>query len=64
MPRDKDENTKDTDVDVEEHLHFTRHAEEDEDDIDDFDVAGPRVIADVVLAKTIGIQIYCSTYLY
>ena len=40
---------------MDEKLHFNRCSEEDEDDTDDFDVAGPQVIADVVLAKTISL---------
>jgi hypothetical protein len=31
-----------------------RVAKEDEDDEDNYDVNGPRVIADVILAKTLG----------
>jgi len=35
--------------------HAARVAKEDEDDEDDYDITGPRVIADVKLAKTIGV---------
>ena len=40
---------------MDEKLCFTRCSKEDEDDTDDVDVTSPRVIADVVLAKTIGL---------
>ena len=33
---------------------FKRAAQEDEDDTNDFNIAGPRVVADVVLARIIG----------
>ena len=40
-------------INVEEQDHFARAAQEDEDDEDDFDVPGPRVVVDMVLAKTL-----------
>jgi hypothetical protein len=37
-----------------EHNHAARVAAEDENDEDNYDITGPRVIADVKLAKTLG----------
>ena len=41
---------------IEQHARFTRATQEDEDNTDDLDVEGLRVVADVILAKTIGMQ--------
>ena len=41
-------------IDVEEHLCFTRCVKEDDNDDNDFGVVGPWVVADILLAKTIG----------
>ena len=41
---------------IEQRARFTRATQEDEDDTDDLDVKGPRVVVDVILAKTIGMQ--------
>ena len=40
---------------MDEQLCFARCSEQDEDNTDDFDVTGPQVIADVVLAKMISL---------
>jgi hypothetical protein len=39
---------------ITEQNRVARAANEDEDDEDNYDITGPRVIADVKLAKTIG----------
>ena len=60
----EEENAEDSDVE-ESRKHSARATAEDEDDEDDFDVAGPGVIANVVLAKTIGTSMLCySTNLF
>ena len=51
-----DDDAKDIDANtIMELNHAARVAKEDEDDEDDYDITGPRVIADVKLAKTIGV---------
>ena len=51
-----DDNVEDIDA-AEECNHAARVAEEDEDNEDAYNMTGPRIIADVKLAKTIGILI-------
>ena len=62
-PDEDDDDKQDGNLEYPDHLdddaakeqdHFKRAAQEDEDDTNDFNIAGPRVVANVVLARTIG----------
>ena len=53
-----DEQDEEVEYDVEEQDHFVRAVQEDKDEEDDFDVPGLRVVADMVLEKTLSMYLH------
>ena len=53
-----DEQDKEVEYDVEECNHFAMAVQEDKDEEDVFDVPGLRVVADMVLAKTLSMYLH------